>query len=157
LLHIEVGGLAQPCYIRSQDKATLDSVLRDDDVPLHASIIAPLDNLIWDRRFIEALFDFSYVWEVYKPVAQREYGYYVLPVLYGDRFVARFEPGRDKKREALTIQNWWWEKGVTPSLEMQAALMDCFRLFTTYLGRDKLWVDEDAVAQADLGWLRAAF
>jgi uncharacterized protein YcaQ len=113
--------------------------------------------LIWDRRFVEALFDFSYVWEVYKPVAQREYGYYVLPVLYGDRFVARFEPGRGRVREALTVQNWWWERGVTPSPEMQAALVDCFRQFLTYLGHDKLLVDDGAVAQAGLGWLRAAF
>ena len=157
LLQIEVEGLAQPCYIRSQDKATLDSVLRDDNVPLHASIVAPLDNLIWDRRFVEALFDFSYVWEVYKPAAQREYGYYVLPILYGDRFVARFEPGRDKKRGALTVQNWWWEKGGSPSPEMQVALINCFRRFLTYLGRDTLLVDDGAVAQADLGWLRAAF
>jgi len=157
LLQVDVEGLAQPCYVRCQDVATLDGVLCDDDLPLHASIIAPLDNLIWDRRFIEALFDFSYVWEVYKPVAQREYGYYVLPVLYGDRFVARFEPGRGRVREALTIQNWWWEREVTPSPEMQAALIDCFRQFTTYLGQDRLWVDDGAIAQAGLGWLRAAF
>ena len=156
LLQVEVEGLAQPCYIRSQDEATLDRVLRDD-LPLRASIIAPLDNLIWDRRFIEALYNFSYRWEVYKPAAQREYGYYVLPVLYGDRFVARFEPGRDKKRATLTIRNWWWEEGVTPSPAMQAALIDCFRQFLVTLGRDKLSIDDRVTAQADLGWLCADF
>ena len=157
LLQLDVEGLARPCLIRSADAATLDRVLRDDGAPARAAIIAPLDNLIWDRRFAEELFGFSYVWEVYKPVDQREYGYYVLPVLYGDRFVARFEPGRKGKREALTIANWWWEEGVAPSPEMQAALVDCFSQFLAFLGRDALLIDEDALAQADLGWLRAAF
>jgi uncharacterized protein YcaQ len=157
ILQVEVQGSAKPCYIRCQDEATLDGVLRDDDVPLRASVIAPLDNLIWDRRFVESLFGFFYRWEVYKPADQREYGYYVLPILYGDRFVARFEPARDKVRAALTILNWWWEEGVTPSPEMQTALIDCFQQFMTYLGRDRLRVDDGAVAQADLGWLRAAF
>ena len=157
LLQLAVEGIARPCLIRRQDAPTLEDVLRNDDLAPHAAIIAPLDNLIWDRRFTEELFGFSYAWEVYKPVEQREYGYYVLPVLYGDRFVARFEPGRDKKRAALTIANWWWEEGVGPSSEMQAALVDCFRHFLAYLGRDKLFVDEAAVAEAGLGWLRAAF
>ncbi|MFN2228488.1 MAG: DNA glycosylase AlkZ-like family protein, partial [Anaerolineae bacterium] len=157
LLQLDVEGLARPCLIRSADAATLDRVLRDDGVPPRAAIIAPLDNLIWDRRFAEELFGFSYVWEVYKPVEQREYGYYVLPILYGDRFVARFEPGRKGKREALTIANWWWEEGVAPSPEMQAALVDCFSQFLAFLGRDELRIDEDALSQADLGWLRAAF
>jgi uncharacterized protein YcaQ len=157
LLQLDVEGLASPCLIRADDAATLDRVLRDDGVPPRAAIIAPLDNLIWDRRFTEELFDFSYVWEVYKPADQRQYGYYVLPVLYGERFVARFEPGRNGKREALTIQNWWWEEGVAPFPEMQAALIDCFRQFLAFLGRDELRIDEDALAQADLGWLREAF
>jgi uncharacterized protein YcaQ len=46
---------------------------------------------------------------VYKPAARRKYGYYVLPVIYGDRFVARLDPGFDKKTRALTITNWWSE------------------------------------------------
>jgi len=156
LLQVDVEGLAQPCLMQSEDAATLDRVLCDDSMPLRASIIAPLDNLIWDRRFVEALFGFSYSWEVYKPVEQREYGYYVLPVLYGDRFIARFEPGRDKVRDALTIANWWWEEGVTLSPEMQAALVDCLCTFLTYLGRERLLVDDGAVARSGLGWLRAA-
>ncbi|MBN1935693.1 MAG: YcaQ family DNA glycosylase [Anaerolineae bacterium] len=157
LLQLDAEGLPYPCHIRREDRAILDRVLCEDDVPLRAAIIAPLDNLIWDRQFIGTLFDFSYTWEVYKPAAQREYGYYVLPVLYGDRFVARFEPGREKKNGALTIANWWWEEGVTPDADMQCALGECFARFLAYLGRDKLVVSDDALAQADLDWLRDAF
>lgn len=153
LLQLDVEGLPYPCHMRSQDRATLDRVLQKDEPPAGAAIIAPLDNLIWDRQFIQTLFDFSYTWEVYKPQAQREYGYYVLPVLYGDRFVARWEPGREKKNGALTIANWWWEEGITPDANMRRALSECFARFLAYLGRDTLLIADDAIAQAHLGWL----
>jgi uncharacterized protein YcaQ len=152
---IEVGveGIDLPLYIRSQDRATLDGVLDADPPPPRAAILAPLDNLLWDRRFVEALSGFSYIWEVYKPVAQRQYGYYVLPILYGDRFVARFEPGQDKEKGAMIVKNWWWEPGVTPSARMRSALRDCFERFVRYLGADELQVDGETRERADLGWL----
>lgn len=99
-----------------------------------ARILAPLDNLLWDRRLVKELFDFDYRWEVYKPQSERKYGYYVLPVLYGDRFVARFEPGYDKKSKILVIKNWWWEKELKPTKAMQRELASCFSRFAAYLG-----------------------
>jgi hypothetical protein len=90
---------------------------------------------------------------VYKPVTERQYGYYVLPILYGDRFIARFEPGRDKESGALIVKNWWWESGVTPSKGMQSDLSHCFKRFLNYLGTDRLQIDGDTVEQADLEWL----
>ncbi|MCP4540998.1 MAG: winged helix-turn-helix domain-containing protein [Chloroflexi bacterium] len=151
VLEVRVQGIDLPLYMRSEDSPILNRVLDSDTPPPRAVILAPLDNLIWDRRFIEALFDFYYVWEVYKPVVERRYGYYVLPILYGDRFVARFEPGRDKKSGACIIKNWWWEEGITPSEEMLSALRYCFRQFLGYLGTDDLQVDDKAAEQVD--WL----
>ena len=119
--------------MRSQDQATLDRALDSDDVSPQAVILAHLYNLLWDRRLVKELFDFDYIWEVYKPVAERRYGYYVLPILYGDRFIARFEPGRDKKSGALLIKNWWWEDSVNPSKKMQSELRRCFECFLDFL------------------------
>jgi uncharacterized protein YcaQ len=79
------------------------------------------------------LFGFDYTWEVYKPAAQRKYGYYVLPVLYGDRFVARFDPAFDKRSRVLTVANWWWETNVEPDEAMIGALAECLRAFARYL------------------------
>lgn len=152
IVRVDVEGINTPLYIRSQDAPTLDRSLNFDHALPRAAIIAPLDNLLWDRRFVEALFGFSYVWEVYKPAAERRYGYYVLPILYGDRFVARFDPGRDKKRGALIVKKWWWEPGVTPTQEMQAELICCFERFLNYLGANQLEIE-----QTGLDWLRAAF
>lgn len=102
---------------------------------------------------MEVLFDFHYRWEVYKPAAERRYGYYVLPVLYGDRFVARFEPGRDKLNGALVIKNWWWEAGLNPSPKMLSALSDCFLEFLNYLGTDRLKIDASIAGDSDFDWL----
>ena len=154
VIEVRVEGIDPPLYLRSEDKMTLDRALDSDDVSPRAAIVAPLDNLLWDRRFVEALFGFYYVWEVYKPVAERRYGYYVLPILYGDRFVARFEPGRDKKSRALLIKNWWWEDGVTPSDEMRSSLRRCFERFLGILGTDDLRVDSEVVEKAGLDWLK---
>jgi uncharacterized protein YcaQ len=115
---------------------------------------------MWDRALLRWLFDFDYVWEVYKPAAQRRYGYYVLPVLYGDRFVARFDPAFDKRQSRragrqreLTITNWWWEAAVAPEEAMQSALRGCLREFMRYLGADHLRLGEAVVGEPSLQWI----
>lgn len=152
VVEVCVEGVESPLYMRSEDRMTLDKALDSDDLLPRAVILAPLDNLLWDRRLVEELFDFCYIWEVYKPVSERRYGYYVLPILYGDRFVARFEPGRDKKSGALIIKNWWWESGVTSSKRLQSDLLDCFERFLSYLGTDDLRMDSKTAEQAGLDW-----
>ncbi len=152
VLEVEVEGVGVPCYLRRADLPLLERTLDEAAPTLRAAILAPLDNLLWDRRFIRQVFDFSYTWEVYKPVVDREYGYYVLPVLYGDRFIARFDPGRDKSG-ALQVQNWWWEDGVRPTKRMTAELQRCFRRFLRYLGAPALQVDPQLADRPDLQWL----
>lgn len=102
------------------------------------SFIAPLDNLIWDRKLIAKLFDFEYTWEVYKPSKARKYGYYVLPVLYGDRFIARFEPRLNKKTNVLEVRNWWWEPGVKASSDIISAVKGAAADFMSYLGANEI-------------------
>ena len=153
LTEVQVDGIEWPCFLRSADLPVLQDSLDGDDPAPQAAILAPLDNLLWDRRFIEALFGFAYRWEVYKPADQREYGYYVLPVLYGDRFVARFEPGRDKKNGVVTIKNWWWETNVEVTGEMQSALQEAFRHFLAYLGAERIELTEEAAAGKGLAWM----
>jgi hypothetical protein len=78
------------------------------------AFLAPLDPLAWDRDLLLRLWDFDYRWEVYVPAAKRRWGYYVLPLLYGDRFVGRIEPRIDRKAGALRILGLWWEDGFNP-------------------------------------------
>lgn len=153
IIPVNVEGIDTPFYIRDEDRRNLDQVFTSDVPDPRAVILAPLDNILWDRRLVEAVFDFHYRWEVYKPAAERRYGYYVLPVLYGDRFVARFEPGRDKLSGALVIKNWWWEDGLNPSPKMLSDLSDCFLQFLNYLGTDRLKIDASIAGDSDFEWL----
>ncbi len=153
VVEVYVEGIEPPFYMRSEDKRRLDNTLDSNAPSSRATIIAPLDNLLWDRRLAKELFDFEYRWEVYKPVGERRYGYYVLPILHGDRFVARFEPGRDKKSGALVIKKWWWESGVIPSKRMQSDLRQCFKRFLSYLGTDNFQIDGKTTEQEGLDWL----
>lgn len=121
--------------------------------PPGAAVLAPLDNLLWNRKNNGWLFDFEYIWEVYKPKAQRQYGYYTLPVIYASSFVARFDPAFDKKKRHLTIQNWWWETGVRPDKNMEAALIACFQDFLAYLNVEKLSLGESISKDSTLRWM----
>jgi len=75
------------------------------------AFLAPLDPLCWDRDLLRRLFDFDYIWEVYVPAAKRRWGYYVLPILYGDRFVGRIEPRIERRAGTLRIAGLWWDEG----------------------------------------------
>jgi uncharacterized protein YcaQ len=78
------------------------------------TFLSPFDRLVHDRDRAEALWDFRYRLEMYVPKAKREYGYYVLPILRGDRIVGRIEPVFDRKEGALRVTGVWWEDGARP-------------------------------------------
>jgi uncharacterized protein len=79
----------------------------DDPVPDRVTLLSPFDRLIYDRDRAEALFGFRYRLEMFVPKAKREYGYYVLPVLVGDRVVGRIEPRFDRKTKTLDVLGEW--------------------------------------------------
>jgi uncharacterized protein len=98
------------------------------------AFLAPLDPLVWDRGFLRTCFDFDYIWEVYVPAAKRRWGYYVLPILFGDRLVGRIEPRIDRKADSLGIVGAWWEDGFDPLgeegfVDALAAAIDAHREF----------------------------
>ncbi|MBC8060475.1 MAG: AlkZ family DNA glycosylase [Clostridiaceae bacterium] len=153
IVEVQIEDVKYPFYMKSQDISSLKEILKVENKNQRGFIIAPLDNMLWDRGLVKELFDFYYRWEVYKPLSQRTYGYYVLPILYGDKFVARFEPGKDKDNNTLIIKNWWWESDVVQSERMQLALSICFKQFKNYLGADNLHIHEDIVNREELHWL----
>ena len=95
LIEVEIEGMKEKFYLT---KANYDLLLNYSNTLLHNNLrfIAPFDNYIWDRDLVKALFNFDYKWEVYVPEEKRKFGYYVLPVLYEDRFIGRLETSRDK-------------------------------------------------------------
>ncbi len=137
IIKLNIEGIKQDFFIRKEDFETLQKSLSTKIKNSKASFIAPLDNVVWDRRLIKELFNFDYKWEVYTPPAQRKYGYYVLPVLYRDRFVARIEPQFNSKTRQLIIKNWWWEDTKVNS-SMLDKIDKCLASFKSYLGADEI-------------------
>jgi uncharacterized protein len=84
------------------------------DATATCTFLAPLDPLLWDRGALEPLYQFDYRWEVYTPAAKRKWGYYVLPILFGDRLVGRIEPRLDRKAQVVRVLGLTWEPSFDP-------------------------------------------
>lgn len=129
---IAVEGLRFPLYLRAEDAPLLTMAQADQPLFARCEFLAPLDPLLWDRKLIEALFNFRYSWEIYTPADKRKYGYYTLPILYGDRFVGRIEPVARYKAQALEIKNIWYEPGVRQTKKLDAALGRTIKRFARF-------------------------
>ena len=104
-----------------------------------AAFLAPLDPIVWDRKLLRELFGFDYLWEVYVPAPKRRWGYYVLPLLYGDRLVGRIEPRLVRKTGTLDVLALWFEDGFDP-LEpgFPEAFADALRAHLAFAGLTKV-------------------
>lgn len=120
---VMVEGIKVPFYYRAEDDELMRDVLDGcADLKPRMSFIAPLDPLLWDKSLILALWGFSYAWEIYTPAVKRKYGYYTLPIIYGDRFVGRIEAVPDRKERILQVKGLWWESGVRQTKALSSAL-----------------------------------
>ncbi len=153
IILIRIENIKDSFYISSKYLYLIKQVKTKIDTKNTACIIAPLDNLLWDRKMTKKIFDFDYKWEVFTPKNERKYGYYVLPILYNDQFVARFEPLKDKKDKKLTIKNWWWESQVKVTEKMKKALVDCMKDFASYLEVSGVILDSEKPIQ-NLDWIK---
>jgi uncharacterized protein YcaQ len=139
---LETAGRARPDRADGSRGTRSSNGVGDSDPAAGAGVafLAPLDPLVWDRDFLRSLYDFDYVWEVYVPAARRRWGYYVLPILFGDRLVGRIEPRIDRRGDAIRVLDFWWETGFEPmtapgfvealidALEAQARFADVRRI-----------------------------
>jgi uncharacterized protein YcaQ len=110
---LEVEGSRQPYYCLPEDASRLGELSRDwsfQDVRFHTAF----DSLLWQRDRIKHLFGFEPLLEVYLKRRQRRFGYFNLPILYGDRFVGRFDPKLDRKDRSLVVKGLWYEDGFKP-------------------------------------------
>jgi hypothetical protein len=108
LYPVRIEGVKHVYYVLEENL----SLLENSDASMNESVhfIAPLDNLLWNRRMISEIFDFSYAWEVYKVPEKRVYGYYVMPILYGAQFIGRLDPKLDRQNKKMVINSILLEK-----------------------------------------------
>ena len=130
LVEVAVQGIKQHYVISVKDKVLLKQASRLIIKNPNIVFLAPLDNLLWDRKMIKDLFGFEYIWEVYTPLPKRKHGYYVLPILYGDKFIGRLEPV--KKENTLLIKGFWLEQGIKWDKKLGQAFASALKGFKKY-------------------------
>ena len=141
LVPVEVEGIRGLRYVVTDEVPLLDAAAaevaaerapdgwrigRPNGLEPGVAFLAPLDPLAWDRDLLLRLWDFDYKWEVYVPGPKRRWGYYVLPMLYGDRFVGRIELRHDRPAATLRVLGIWWETGFEPSDDVNPGFADAF-------------------------------
>ncbi|HEX3225026.1 MAG TPA: crosslink repair DNA glycosylase YcaQ family protein [Gaiellaceae bacterium] len=109
------------------------------------AFLPPFDALVWDRPFLKKLFDFEYVWELFIPPAKRRWGWYVLPILFRDRFVGRIEPRINRAEGRVEILNAWWEARFVPARAdgFVEAMRDALAAYLRFAGAGELqWASQ---------------
>jgi uncharacterized protein len=140
LVPVCVGAEQLPYYAHAEALKCLDQ----PELEPRVIFLGPLDSLLWDRKGVQQIFGFDYVWEVYKPEALRKWGYYVLPVFYRDRFIGRVDSRLEKG--IWTIANWWWEEDIMLNAELLDAVQIAIARFMLYLGASDIRANESVDA-----------
>jgi hypothetical protein len=142
VVEVRVAGIKTPFLALAGAAERLAAAEKTDPRRDAVRFLAPLDPLLWARAGLERLWGFRYVWEVYKPKEKREYGYYVLPILSGERLVARFDGAFDRAEGVLHVHAYFAEKG-GPGLD-HPSVRDGFLRFLGYLGGESVALPDGA-------------
>jgi uncharacterized protein YcaQ len=108
LVPVQVEGVRGHRFVLKEDVTLLEA---PSEPPPSVAFLPPFDALVWDRPLLRSLFGFEYVWELFLPPEKRRWGWYVLPILFRDRFVGRIEPRIDRAAGRVQVLDLWWENG----------------------------------------------
>jgi hypothetical protein len=137
LVPVDVEGMRGKRFALDEEVALLEA----PPEPMRSvAFVAPFDSLLWDTALLASLFDFEYVWEGFFTPAKRRWGYYVMPILFGDRFVGRIEPRIDRDGARVEVLDVWWEDGFAPRRAdgFVDAMRDALRAYLRFAGADRL-------------------
>lgn len=148
IIEVKVDGWRAIHYALAEDAPILNDLAAgrvphvwtplDTTTTEEAVFLAPLDP-VSARGRAKVVFDFDYVWEVYKPEHKRRFGYYALPVLWGDRLVARFDSKLDRTTNTFVVLGFWLDdERLGQDKAFAAALAGGFARFVNFLGANEL-------------------
>jgi uncharacterized protein len=151
LVQVDIEGVRGKKFVLRDEIALLD---RPPEPPASVAFLPPFDPVVWDRPLLGSLFGFDYVWELFHPPAKRRWGWYVLPILFGDRLVGRIEPRIDRAEGSVRILGLWWEKGFAPGRAdgFVDAMREALRAYLRFAGADRIeWPSQLSAARRLFG------
>lgn len=131
LVPVDVEGVRGKRLVLRDEVALLES---PPEPPPSVAFLPPFDALVWDRKLLGSLFSFEYVWELFFPPEKRRWGWYVLPIVFRDRFVGRIEPRIERDVGCVRVIGLWWEEGFAPKraegfVDAMRDALDAYRRF----------------------------
>ena len=135
LVPVEVEGVRGKRFVLRDEVGLLEA---PPTPPPSVAFLSPFDPLVWDRGLLGSLFEFDYVWDLFHPPAKRRFGWYVLPMLFRDRFVGRIEPRIDRAAGRVQVLGLWWEEGFEPKRAdgFVDAMRDALAAYMRFAGVD---------------------
>ncbi|HDR2159654.1 TPA: YcaQ family DNA glycosylase [Enterobacter cancerogenus] len=104
----------------------------------HSAVLSPFDPVVWDRKRAEQLFNFSYRLECYTPALKRQYGYFVLPLLYKGQLVGRMDARMQRKLGVLEVISLYLEEGVKVTRSLEKGLTGAISDFARWQGANNV-------------------
>ncbi len=125
----------QKFYVFSKN---IESSSQARNIKKNIHILSPFDNLIIQRKRLKSLFEFDYLIECYVPDKKRKYGYFCLPLLYGDKLIGRLDAKADRKKKTLIIQSMNFEPTFKPTSLFKSVMQSELKKFSRFNGCELL-------------------
>jgi uncharacterized protein YcaQ len=138
---VQVEGWGDIAYLDPADLSLLEEIEAGAHRPMLTTFLSPFDNLIWDRRRTRDLFGFYYRAEMYRPAAQRRYGYYVLPILHRGRLVGRLDPKADRRAGTLIVRAIYLEPEQAITDDLIGGVADALSEFMAFHGSERVRIE----------------
>jgi uncharacterized protein YcaQ len=137
LVPVEIDDLRGKRFVVADEVSLLEA---PPEPPSSVAFVAPFDSLLWDTKLLASLFGLEFVWEGFFKAEKRRWGYYVLPIVFGDRLVGRIEPRVDRDRECVEVLGLWWEDGFAPGRAdgFVDAMRDALGAYLSFASADRL-------------------
>ena len=137
LVPVAVEGVRGKRFVPATETAALEAPPQPAPT---VAFVAPFDSFLWDTKLLKTLFDFEFVWEGFFKPEKRRWGYYVLPILFGDRLVGRVEPRIDRTRRCVEVLGLWWEDGFMPKRAdgFVEAMRQALHAYVRFAGGERL-------------------
>jgi len=138
---VEVEGWKERAYLHPADLPLVGEIEAGAHRATVTALLSPFDNLIWDRGRVSDLFGFDYRTEMYVPEAQRQHGYYVMPILHRGRLVGRLDPKADRQARIMRVRVIYLEPEEAITAELVADLAGALREFAAFHGSERAVVE----------------